>query len=73
MRIEMTSGSLTLAQGQLLRLGDAAGRTVCSTDGAIWVTEDNARKDVVLEPGGCYRLHGSALVQALSAATFSLA
>lgn len=73
MRIEMNSATLKLARGQLLRLDDATGRTVCSTQGAIWVTEDLARKDIVLEPGGCHQLHGSALVQALSPATFSLA
>jgi len=73
MHIEMTSGTLQLARGQVLRLDDAGGHTVCSTDGAIWVTEDASRKDVVLEAGGCYRLNGSALVQALTPATFSLA
>lgn len=73
MNIEMKAGTLRLERGQVLKLGDANGRTVCSTDGAIWVTEDKARKDVVLEPGNCYRLSGGALVQALTQATLSLA
>jgi hypothetical protein len=74
MRIELNTANLQLARGQVLRLDEAAGRTVCSTDGALWITEDNApRKDVVLEAGACHRLAGSALVQALSPATLSLA
>lgn len=72
MRIDITAGTLQLARGQVLRLGAAAGHTVCSSSGALWVTEDDARKDVVLEPGSCYRLRGSALVQALTPATLSL-
>jgi len=74
MHIELKAGTLQLARGQVLRLDDdAIGRTVCSNDGAIWVTEDADRKDIVLEAGGCYRLNGGALVQALTPATFSLA
>jgi Protein of unknown function (DUF2917) len=73
MRIELNAATLQLARGQVLRLADAAGRTLCSTGGAVWVTEDELRNDVVLEAGACHRLRGSALVQALSPATFSLA
>jgi hypothetical protein len=73
MRIELNAGTLQLARGQVLRLADAEGRTVCSTGGAIWITEDERRSDVVLQGGACHRLRGSALVQALSPATVSLA
>lgn len=73
MRIELKAATLQLARGQVLRLAEAAGRTVCSTAGAVWITEDDAHKDVVLQPGACHRLAGSALVQALSPATVSLA
>lgn len=73
LRIEMNTGTLHLAKGQLLRLADADGHTVCSADGAIWVTEDGSREDVVLQAGSCHRLSAGALVQALSPATLSLA
>jgi hypothetical protein len=74
MRIELNTARLELARGQVLKLNDASGRTVCSTAGALWITEDDApRRDVVLEAGACHRLAGSALVQALSPATLSLA
>lgn len=73
MNIEMKAGTLRLDRRQVLKLGDANGHTVCSIDGAIWVTEDEGRKDVVLEPGNCHRLSGGALVQALTQATISLA
>ncbi len=73
MHIELSKATLQLARGQVLRLDDAAGHVVCSADGAIWVTEDGTRKDVVLEPGACHRLVRGALVQALTPATLSVA
>jgi hypothetical protein len=33
----------------------------------VWITEENQPKDIVLQPGGCYRLRhlGVAIVNAL--------
>lgn len=73
MRIEARTATLQLARGQILRVADAIGRTVCSTEGAIWITEDGNVQDIVLQDGACHRLRGDALVHALSPATFSLA
>lgn len=57
----------------MLRLEDAACRTMKSETGAAWVTENLQQTDVVLKAGDSYRLHGSALVQALGSSTLSLA
>ena len=40
---------------------------MCAEDGAVWITEENLPKDIVLERGGCYRLRekGVAIVNAL--------
>lgn len=73
MNLQLESATLQLARGQVLRLEDAAGRTVKSETGAVWVTEDLLQTDVVLQAGDSYRLHGSALVQALGRTTLSLA
>jgi len=67
MRIEMKSGAVRLGPNQTLKLVDGAGSTVCAVEGSVWITEENQAKDIVLEPGGCYRLRerGIAIVNAL--------
>lgn len=75
MRLELASGALRLARGQTLKMQDAAGSTICAREGTVWITEENSRKDVVLEPGHCYRLGsaGLTIVQAFADASVSLA
>lgn len=76
MRIELkTAGPVCLADGQTLRVLDAAGTTLVCNEGTLWVTEENQPRDFVLEAGACVRLKraGLTLIQALSPASFSLA
>jgi len=75
MRIELQPGALRLARGQTLKVTDALGSTICCNEGSVWITEENMRKDVVLEAGGCYQLRrpGLALVHAFGDATVALA
>ena len=75
MKLEIQSGALQLARGQTLKLQDSAGSTICAREGILWITEENSRKDVVLSPGACYRIHhpGLTLVQAFADAYVSLA
>ena len=75
MKLEIASGALRIARGQTLKIRDAVGSTICAREGTVWITEENSRKDVVLEPGGCYRLAnpGMTLVQAFADASVSLA
>ena len=74
MKIELKSGALNLLRGQTLRVLDAAGSTICAHAGSVWITEENLARDVVLSPGGCYRLRaaGVAVVEALGAASVTL-
>lgn len=74
MNIELTKGSLRLARGQALRVRDGAGSTICAREGAVWITEENSRNDVVLQAGNCYRLDrpGLAVVQAFRDAALSI-
>ena len=67
MKLELQSAGLRLIQGQMLKVRDGAGSTVCALEGSVWITEENQPRDVVLEPGGCYRLRrpGVAIVHAL--------
>jgi Protein of unknown function (DUF2917) len=75
MKLELASAALRLARGQTLKLTDSAGSTICAREGTVWITEENSRKDVVLEPGSCYRLGkpGLTIVQAFADASLSLA
>ena len=67
MQVEFDNGAVNLVPNQTLRVRDAAGTTVCAVEGAVWITEENQPKDIVLERGACYRLRkgGLALVNAL--------
>ena len=75
MRLELASGALRLARGQNLKMLDAVGSTICAREGTVWITEENSRKDVVLEPGACFRVDRPRLtiVQAFADASVSLA
>jgi len=75
MRLEIASAALRLARGQTLKLIDGVGSTICAREGTVWITEENNRKDVVLQPGNCYRLTnpGMTLIQAFADASVSLA
>lgn len=67
MHLELDAGAVKLSPNHTLRLRDAAGTTVCAVEGAVWITEENQPKDIVLERGACYRLkaRGLAIVNAL--------
>ena len=67
MKLEMKTGAVKLGPNQTLKVMDAAGSTVCALEGAIWITEETDAKDIVLQPGGCYRFRhdGVAIVNSL--------
>jgi hypothetical protein len=68
MQIELSAGAVKLSPNQTLRVVDGAGSTVCAVEGAVWITEENDPRDIVLEAGSCYRLkrEGVAIVNPLS-------
>ena len=75
MRIELKTGALQLKRGQMLKVVDGVGSTVCAQHAAVWITEENRPRDVVVESGGCYRLRsrGVAVIEALGEASVSFA
>ena len=75
MNLEIASGALRLGRGQTLKLRDSVGTTICAEKGALWITEENSRKDVVLEDGACFRIGqpGLTIVHAFADAQISLA
>ena len=75
MRIELKIGALQLQRGQTVKVVDGEGSTVCASHAAVWITEENRPRDIVLEPGSCYRLsnRGIAVIEALGSASVSFA
>ncbi len=67
MQVEFEAGAVKLSPNQTIRVRDVVGTTVCAMEGAVWITEENQPKDIVLERGACYRLkeRGLAIVNAL--------
>ena len=67
MKLELKTGNVQLGPNQTLRVVDGEGTTVCAVEGAVWITEENQPKDIVLQPGSCYRLkqRGIAIVNSL--------
>jgi ferric-dicitrate binding protein FerR (iron transport regulator) len=57
-----------LQQGDLLPLDRAKGVRVSCLEGSLWLTEERAAADVVLQPGQSYEVEatGRTLVQAIS-------
>lgn len=70
----VVQGSLGLAQRSTLRIEDGAGILVYVWEGEVWLTEDGAREDRVLQPGQWHRLErsGAAIAYALERATVTL-
>ena len=58
--------TLDLRRGRIVRLPEGPGTTVTACTGAVWITEEDSRQDVVLTPGQRFTLvrPGIALVQA---------
>lgn len=48
--------TINLQRGQFLRVVDGAGSTVTAHGGAVWITEENSARDVVLGEGRSMRL-----------------
>ena len=61
MRLELEAGAVRLSPHQTLRLRDSAGSTICAVEGAVWITEENQARDIVLAQGNCYRLRNRGL------------
>lgn len=75
MKLELRTGALQLQRGQMLKVVDGAGSVICAAHAPVWITEENRQRDIVVEPGGCYRLRerGVAVIEALGEASVSFA
>jgi hypothetical protein len=65
---------IRLQRGKVLRVPQAAGKTVTAHAGTLWITEQGNPRDVMLRSGERFRLiqNGLAIVEAFSDASLSL-
>jgi Protein of unknown function (DUF2917) len=72
--LNVASPVLALDTGQVLTLDDAIGTRISARCGIVWVTEENDRKDYIVEPGEYFVVDkiGRTVVQALAPAWVAL-
>jgi hypothetical protein len=65
---------LDLGEGDLIELSDARGTTLRVTKGALWITQERDRRDVVLRTGDVWTVErqGLTIIEAQDAATVCL-
>ncbi len=71
LQIELLPGPLQLQPSQLLRVRNARGWQVRAVSGALWITQDGDRRDIVLGAGDQF-LFCSAGLGLISALTQSV-
>jgi hypothetical protein len=74
MKISLDSSRVELRRHQTLRLADASGVAVVCLCGALWITQENDPRDVIVEAGAWFALDrpGVALVEAIEASSVHL-
>ena len=74
MKIQLSQSEICLGKRQTLSLIDGAGVRIDARAGAVWVTQDHDRRDIVLGPGESFTLDapGRAIVQAFEPSRFRL-
>jgi Protein of unknown function (DUF2917) len=71
---DLRPGAIHLRKGEMLHLESRIGRRIESLRGSLWVTIDNDRRDIVVEPGAGFSVDraGNALLSAMDDADFVL-
>ena len=75
MSFALRTPELAMRAGEVITLDDAQGVRIASRMGFVWITEEGDGKDHIVGPGDALVLRraGRALVQALQAASISIA
>lgn len=74
LQLDLDDEPIRLAGRKLLRLVDAPGSTVRAIGGAVWITQEGDRRDIVLHDGESFVLErtGAALVWPLDDASVQI-
>ena len=71
---DLRPAAIHLRKGEIHRLAHGFGRRIEALNGSLWVTIDNDRRDIVVEPGAgfCVDRAGDALISAMDDSAFVL-
>jgi hypothetical protein len=71
---DLGPAAIHLRKGEIHRLGQGLGRRIEALRGSLWITIDNDRRDIVVEPGAGFSVDrcGSALISAMADSDFIL-
>ena len=71
---DLNSASISLRKGQIHRVPGGLGRRIESLRGSLWLTIDNDRRDILVDPAHGFSLDrpGDARISALDDASFVL-
>lgn len=74
MNIRTDALTLTMDRWQTMELVDAAGTVAAVKSGSLWITMENDRRDIVLNPGDSFIVdrNGRTLLHAEAPAAFAL-
>lgn len=74
MKIQLSQSEVELERRQVMCLAEAAGVRIVARGGALWVTQDHDRRDVVLQAGDSFVVAGArrVVVQALAVSRVGL-
>ncbi len=74
MKIQLTASDFCLANREVLDLDDAVGVRIEARSGAVWVTQEQDRRDLVLKQGESCTIEraGRTVVQALGSSRVNL-
>jgi hypothetical protein len=72
-RPEAAPMTIELKRGKFLRVHGGAGNTVTVLTGAVWITEQDSARDIMLAPGRSFTLRqpGLSLIEAFHDASIS--
>jgi hypothetical protein len=74
MNNDLISGTRVLGKGRIRRVHAQEGRRVELLSGALWITQDGDRRDIVLAPGEAFAFdrRGDALLSAFADSRYLL-
>jgi Protein of unknown function (DUF2917) len=69
---DLFAASINLRKGAIHRLPNGHGQRIESLSGSLWITIDNDRRDILVNPGDGFDIdrEGAALISALDDARF---
>lgn len=74
MRINVSQAGVHMARHETFSINDGLGYRIICDSGNIWITQDNDRRDIILQRGDSFTLDraGQALIHAFEASAVAV-